>query len=62
MRALLERLGAPRSDARPLYAYGNSRGDLRLLQAADRPVDVSRLGRLGRLGRFPRLEGTALEP
>ena len=62
VRALLERLGAPRSDARPLYAYGNSRGDLRLLQAADRPVDVSRLGRLGRLGRFPRLEGTALEP
>ncbi len=39
----------------PLYAYGNSRGDLRLLQAAEHPVDVSRLGRLGRLGRFPRL-------
>jgi len=40
---------------RPLYAYGNSRGDLRLLGAADRPVDVSRLGRLGALRRFPRL-------
>jgi len=42
--------------ARPLYAYGNSRGDLRLLEAADHPVDVSRLGRLGRLARFPRLD------
>lgn len=45
----------------PLYAYGNSRGDLRLLDAADRPVDVSRLGRLGRLGRFPRLDDVPLE-
>jgi phosphatidylglycerophosphatase C len=40
----------------PLYAYGNSRGDLRLLHAADRPVDVSKLGKLGRLGRFPRMD------
>lgn len=45
---------------RPLYAYGNSRGDLRLLEAADRPVDVSRLGRLGRLSRFPRLDGAPI--
>jgi phosphatidylglycerophosphatase C len=39
-----------------LWAYGNSRGDLRLLDAADHGVDVGRLGRFGRLRRFPRLE------
>jgi phosphatidylglycerophosphatase C len=56
VRELLGSLGvADTGPDRPLYAYGNSRGDLRLLGAADRPVDVSRLGRLGRLGRFPRL-------
>jgi phosphatidylglycerophosphatase C len=38
-----------------LWAYGNSRGDLRLLEAADHGVDVGRLGRFGRLHRFPRL-------
>ncbi len=38
-----------------LWAYGNSRGDLRLLAAADHGVDVGRLGRFGRLHRFPRL-------
>ncbi len=38
-----------------LWAYGNSRGDLRLLSAADQGVDVSRLGPLSRLRRFPRL-------
>jgi phosphatidylglycerophosphatase C len=38
-----------------LWAYGNSRGDLRLLEAADHGVDVGKLGRLGRLRRFPRL-------
>jgi HAD superfamily hydrolase (TIGR01490 family) len=38
-----------------LWAYGNSRGDLRLLEAADHGVDVGRLGRFGRLRRFPRL-------
>ena len=38
-----------------LWAYGNSRGDLRLLNAADHGVDAGRLGPLGRLRRFPRL-------
>jgi phosphatidylglycerophosphatase C len=38
-----------------IWAYGNSRGDLRLLEAADHGVDVSRLGALGRLRAFPRL-------
>jgi phosphatidylglycerophosphatase C len=38
-----------------LWVYGNSRGDLRLLNAADHGVDAGRLGPLGRLRRFPRL-------
>jgi phosphatidylglycerophosphatase C len=42
-------------DQPELWAYGNSRGDLRLLQAADHGVDAGLLGPLGRLRRFPRL-------
>jgi HAD superfamily hydrolase (TIGR01490 family) len=42
-----------------LWAYGNSRGDLRLLNAADHGVDAGRLGRLGRLRHFPRLADVA---
>lgn len=38
-----------------LWAYGNSRGDRRLLEAADHGVNAGRLGRLGRLRRFRRL-------
>jgi phosphatidylglycerophosphatase C len=38
-----------------LWAYGNSRGDLRLLSAADHGVDAGQLGRFGRLRRYPRL-------
>jgi phosphatidylglycerophosphatase C len=38
-----------------VWAYGNSRGDLRLLDAADHGVDAGKLGKLGRLARFPRL-------
>lgn len=38
-----------------LYAYGNSRGDRRLLRAATYPFDVGQLGPLGALRRFPRL-------
>jgi phosphatidylglycerophosphatase C len=38
-----------------IWAYGNSRGDLRLLDAADFGVDAGRLGALGRLRRYPRL-------
>jgi len=47
-----------------LWAYGNSRGDLRLLEAADHAVDAGRLGRLGSLRRFPRLSSvtTPTEP
>lgn len=46
---------AARPDPGPLVAYGNSRGDRRLLAAADVGVDVGRLGRAGALRRFPRL-------
>jgi phosphatidylglycerophosphatase C len=42
-----------------LWAYGNSRGDLRLLNAADHGVDAGRLGSLGRLRHFPRLRDLA---
>ncbi len=46
-----------------LWAYGNSRGDLRLLNAADYGVDAGKLGPLGRLRRFPRLaQVTAEQP
>jgi phosphatidylglycerophosphatase C len=41
-----------------LWAYGNSRGDLRMLHAADTGVNVGRLGRFGRLRDFPSLEDT----
>jgi phosphatidylglycerophosphatase C len=62
VRALLDALGVGATGPeRPLYAYGNSRGDLRLLTAADRPVDVSKLGRLGRLRSFERLDAVPLD-
>lgn len=35
-----------------VWAYGNSRGDFRLLDGADVGVNAGRLGRLGRLRRF----------
>ncbi len=41
-----------------LWAYGNSRGDLRMLRAADTGVNVGRLGTLGRLRDFPGLGDT----
>jgi phosphatidylglycerophosphatase C len=42
-------------DEYELYAYGNSRGDRRMLAAADVAVDCGHLGRLGALGKFTRL-------
>ena len=41
-----------------LWAYGNSRGDLRMLEAADIGVNVGRLGPIGRLRSFPGLDET----
>jgi phosphatidylglycerophosphatase C len=37
------------------WTYGNSRGDLRMLAAADVGVNLGRLGRFGRLRPFPTL-------
>jgi phosphatidylglycerophosphatase C len=45
-----------------LWAYGNSRGDLRLLSAADHGIDAGRLGRFGRLRQFPRLSDPSAAP
>ena len=39
-----------------IYAYGNSRGDRRLLSAASHPFNVGKLGAFGSLRRFPRLK------
>jgi phosphatidylglycerophosphatase C len=44
-----------------LWAYGNSKGDRRLLQGADRGVDVGRLGPVGALRAFPRLGDVATD-
>jgi phosphatidylglycerophosphatase C len=44
-----------------LYAYGNSRGDRRLLRSANFPYNVGRLGPFGRLRQFPRLTSEELE-
>ncbi|HET9088774.1 MAG TPA: HAD-IB family hydrolase [Acidimicrobiales bacterium] len=38
-----------------IYAYGNSRGDRRMLRGATHPYNVGRLGPLGALRRYPRL-------
>jgi phosphatidylglycerophosphatase C len=48
-------LGTNGGEQPVLWAYGNSRGDLRLLNAADHGIDASKLGPLGRLRGFPRL-------
>ena len=39
-----------------IFAYGNSRGDRRMLRAATYPYDVGKLGPLGALRHFPRLK------
>lgn len=43
------------SQAPILWAYGNSRGDLRLLRAADHAVSCAKLGRVSKLAGFPTL-------
>jgi len=56
----LRRLSAWLEDRYPgeepvIYAYGNSRGDRRMLRGATYPYDVGKLGLLGALRHFPRL-------
>ncbi len=56
VRRLRTWVDGPQGAAGTLWAYGNSRGDLRMLRAADIGVNVGRLGRIGRLREFRRLE------
>ncbi len=42
-----------------IYAYGNSRGDRRLLKGATYPFDVGKLGRVGALHKYPRLKSAS---
>jgi phosphatidylglycerophosphatase C len=55
LRRLREWIGDSGPEPGRLWAYGNSRGDLRMLDAADVGFNVGRLGRLGRLHSFRRL-------
>jgi phosphatidylglycerophosphatase C len=58
LRRLREWTGQLEEPTARLWVYGNSRGDLRMMEAADVGVNVGRLGRLGRLRRFPGLAAT----
>jgi phosphatidylglycerophosphatase C len=44
-----------------VYAYGNSRGDRRLLRMANFPFNVGRLGPFGALRHFPRLSNDEVD-
>jgi phosphatidylglycerophosphatase C len=65
VRQWMVRSGPPGGDGSAitpfLWAYGNSKGDRRLLQGADRGVDVGRLGPVGALRSFPRLGDVATD-
>ncbi|MBW4078765.1 MAG: HAD-IB family hydrolase [Acidobacteria bacterium] len=57
MRRLDEWIGDQHYPETPvIYAYGNSRGDRRLLKGATYPFDVGRLGMFGALRNYPRLK------
>ena len=45
----------PWGESADVYAYGNSRGDRRMLQAADHGYDAGKLGPFGALRKFERL-------
>lgn len=56
LRRTREWIDARHYDTAPeIYAYGNSRGDRRLLASATYPYNMGRLGPLGALRRYPRL-------
>jgi phosphatidylglycerophosphatase C len=55
MRRLSEWIESRNYPTEPvIYAYGNSRGDRRLLAGATHPFNAGKLGRLGALRKFPR--------
>jgi phosphatidylglycerophosphatase C len=57
MRRLSEWIDDRHYPAEPvIYAYGNSRGDRRLLAGATHPYDVGKMGRWGALRAYPRLK------
>ena len=56
MRRLNEWIAARHYECEPvIYAYGNSRGDRRLLAGATFPFDAGKMGRWGALRAYPRL-------
>ncbi len=56
MRRLNEWIASQGYDEEPeIYAYGNSRGDRRLLAGATHPFDAGKMGRWGALRAYPRL-------
>ncbi len=55
LRLWIEDLG---TEPDRVWAYGNSRGDLDMLRAADVGVNVGRLGRIGALRAYPVLHRT----
>jgi HAD superfamily hydrolase (TIGR01490 family) len=60
MRRLNEWIEQRHYDEPPIiYAYGNSRGDRRLLKGATHPFNVGKLGRFGSLRRYPRLRAAS---
>ncbi len=59
MRRLREWIEARGYESAPtIYAYGNSRGDRRLLAGATHPFDCGKLGRFGALRQYPRLSSS----
>jgi HAD superfamily hydrolase (TIGR01490 family) len=58
MRRLNEWIASRGYDQSPvIYAYGNSRGDRRLLAGATHPNDCGKVGRFGTLRQYPRFSG-----
>lgn len=56
MRRLNEWISSRRYEDEPvIFAYGNSRGDRRLLAGATHPFDAGKMGRWGALRAYPRL-------
>ncbi len=57
IRRLNEWISERDYEAEPvIYAYGNSRGDRRLLSGATHPFNVGKLGAVGALRKYPRLK------
>ena len=57
MRRLNEWIAERHYEVEPvIYAYGNSRGDRRLLAGATHPFDAGKMGRWGALRAYPRLK------